>query len=157
MTSVVLVSASPAVVSSTPTGSADVRAALTAVLGGCRITLVAPHASTHELPADERIDVRPGSSRADAVLSRAGVAALDRALRRTPVGRVLSSLGPMSAGRVLRRAVHADALASAALADADVVIALEPDAALVAWDASRRGARAFSGLGPALAVLARRD
>lgn len=133
------------------------REQLTDRLGECRIAVIAPVGSSFESPADDRVDVRLASTRTDVLLARTGIVALDGLLRRSAPGRLISSLGPLTPARVLRRAIRGNSHAVELLRDADVVIALDAGGVLAAWDATRHGrrTRAFSGLGPALTVLGR--
>lgn len=141
-----------------PTSSGgELRELLTQRLGECRISVIAPPESAREFPADSRAEVLLGATRTDVLLARTGITALDRFLGRSAPGRLLSSLGPLTAGRVLRRAIRHDPRALEVLRGADVVIALDAAGVLAAWEAARRSHRpkAYSGLGPALAVLGR--
>lgn len=83
---------------------------------------------------------------------------LSRALAGSAIGRNLLRLTPWDGGRRFARAVRRDATASETLRAADLVVALERDAVLAAWNASHRGPhppRAVFGLAAADAALVR--
>jgi hypothetical protein len=60
-------------------------------------------------------------------------------LARSPIGRLLNSLGPVDQGRLFRRAVRSDSEAMAMLRAADVAIAADLAGVATAWTAVRRG------------------
>lgn len=82
-----------------------------------------------------------GPSRAilDRVLRALGAYALRDRLSRSPIGRLLNSLGPVDQGRVFWRAVRNDRGALATLKSADLVVASDLAAAKTAWIAVHRG------------------
>jgi hypothetical protein len=82
-----------------------------------------------------------GPSRAilDRVLRAMGAYALRDRFSRSPIGRLLNSLGPVDQGRVFWRAVRNDRGALTTLKSADVVVASDLAAAKTAWIAVHRG------------------
>jgi hypothetical protein len=68
-----------------------------------------------------------------------GLIAVRDRLARSPIGRLLNSLGPVDQGRLFRRAVRSDSEAMAMLRAADVAIAADLAGVATAWTAVRRG------------------
>ena len=76
-------------------------------------------------------------------------------LARFPLGRLLNSLGPADAGRVLWRSVRRDRAAMELLGRADILVAADGAAVATVWHAARRypAARALTDVDAALRVL----
>lgn len=83
--------------------------------------------------------VGPSRASLDRVLRALGAYALRDRLSRSPIGRLLNSLGPVDQGRVFWRAVRNDRGALATLKSADLVVASDLAAAKTAWIAAHRG------------------
>jgi hypothetical protein len=75
----------------------------------------------------------------DRWLGRSGAFAIADRISRTPLGRLLNSLGPVDPGRVFWRSVRGNHEARAAIRSADVVIAGDTAAIKTAWLSVRRG------------------
>lgn len=69
----------------------------------------------------------------DRLTSRLHIAPLEEHLRRTPLGRLLLSLGPTDPSKVLWRAIRADPQSMALLSSADILIAADVVAVRTAW------------------------
>lgn len=78
------------------------------------------------------------TGRTDKLLARLGGVALRTKLDRTPLGRLMNSLGPLDEGRVFWRAVRRDRRAIDALRSADVVIAGDAAGIKTAWLSLRK-------------------
>ncbi len=83
--------------------------------------------------------VGPSRALLDRVLHSLGAYALRDRFSRSPLGRLLNSLGPVDQGRVFWRAVRNDRDALAVLKSADAVFASDLAAAKTAWIAAHRG------------------
>lgn len=92
----------------------------------------------------------------DRVLASLHVNRADALLRKSPLGRLLISLGPTDSSRVFWRAVRADPAALAMLSTADVVLAADLPAVRTAWHVLRSGQvpSAYFGLQAAEKVFA---
>lgn len=75
----------------------------------------------------------------DRVFAAIGARTLQTRLARSPLGRLLNSLGPIDPNRVMWRAVRRDPAALQLLASADIVVAVDLSATKTAWVALRRG------------------
>lgn len=80
---------------------------------------------------------------------------LDKAFRRSSVGRLLISLGPTDSSRVVWRAVNADHEAMSVLRSADIVVAADLAAVRTAWHLVQGGAvpHSYFGLQAAEKIL----
>jgi hypothetical protein len=76
---------------------------------------------------------------ADRLLGRLGAIRLRALLARSPLGRLLNSVGPIDPSRVFWRALSRHPEALALVRSADVVIAADLAAVKTAWIAVRRG------------------
>lgn len=74
----------------------------------------------------------------DRILTRLGGEKVRATLEKTPLGRLLNSLGPLDDGRTFWRAVRRSPAARQAIARADVAIAGDLAAVPTAWHALRR-------------------
>ncbi|MFJ4224653.1 hypothetical protein [Microbacterium sp. NPDC089695] len=115
--------------------------------------------------ADSATGVSASGSDADLEFPvlRLGAGALPRrnrlsaTLERSVIGRTAKRLTPLDGGFRFAAAARRNPAFRAAVADADLIVALERDAVLAAWTALRRwgrtGARGVFGLAPARALL----
>jgi len=94
----------------------------------------------------------------DRLLAALPLARIEAVLSKSPLGRLLLSLGPTDPSRVFWRAVRADPAAMAMLASADVLLAADLPAVRTAWHTLRAGkvAEAYFGLQAAEKVFAAR-
>lgn len=108
-----------------------------------------------QLPASETEDLSAvhvvSPSRApfiDRFLARLPLAPVEILLRKSPLGRLLMSLGPTDPSRVFWRAVRADPAALAMLSAADIVLAADLPAVRTAWQVLHAGRvpQAYFGL-----------
>ncbi|MFC9332423.1 hypothetical protein [Arthrobacter sp. NPDC057009] len=118
-----------------------------------------------QLPPDEAGDLSAvhvvSPSRrplADRVLARLPLGGAETVLRKSPLGRLLISLGPTDPSRVFWRAVRADPAALAMLSSADVVLAADLPAVRTAWQVLHTGKvpQAYFGLQAAEKVFTAR-
>lgn len=95
---------------------------------------------------------------ADRLLAGLRLNLVDALLRKTPLGRLLISLGPTDPSRVFWRAVRADPTAIAMLSAADVVLAADFPAVRTAWQVLHAGKvpQAYFGLQAAEKVFSAR-
>lgn len=84
------------------------------------------------------IVVGPSSALLDRMLARIGAPALRDRLARTPLGRLLNSLGPLDQGRVFWRAIRRHPEGLRALREADAVYAVDLSAVKAGWIAVHR-------------------
>lgn len=93
----------------------------------------------------------------DGILARVRLTRVAEVMGRTPVGRLLNSLGPLSPARIFRRQLRRDKAANAVLSRADVIIAADVAATAAAWAAAHRddATLAYLGVSAALSRLSR--
>lgn len=114
-----------------------------------------PASETGEF-ADAHVVTPSRTPLADRLLASLRLDRVDTLLRKSPLGRLLISLGPTDASRVFWRSVRADSAAMTMLSTADVVLAADLPAVRTAWHTLHTGKvrEAYFGLQAAEKVFA---
>jgi hypothetical protein len=137
--------------------STDVTAALANAVGAdVVVSAIAFTRPSAVIPGISTTVVQDTTVRAR-LLAGTGISALTRTLLKSPLGRLLASLGPADQSRVFWRAVAHNKSALALARSADIIIACDLQATLAAWTLVRRGdvTSAWHGLPAALRKISR--